>query len=149
MISSRPFLVACIAFLLAGVAAVPDAVAQPARLGNVVIAIPDVFPAAEGVALLVRQPDAEHRDVIVLRANADAEVLAASLAALARAKAETPYPTASEAIVITQFSVPGASPAMTARLNERLAELRGQSPTRIGDLGAGRWMEFELRPRAP
>lgn len=125
--------------------------AQSAAMRPVIVAVPEDFP--EGmvpggpqeniVAVTLREPG--QTDIVVLnREYATPAGLAAAIAGLKRGRARLPDPEKGVMVVTRAATQPRTSKArdvMVAALETVLA----QPPSRIGNLGPGRWFEFPAK----
>ncbi|HET6229085.1 MAG TPA: hypothetical protein VFE05_03335 [Longimicrobiaceae bacterium] len=104
--------------------------------------MPDSFPAAD-VRILVMRFASGKPDVVMLNhATVDADALAAGMALLRNMRREDPRP-ATDVVAVVQGFAPGQPGAHAAPgWATRLAELQAQPRSRIGNLGAGRWIEM-------
>ena len=105
---------------------------------SLVLALPDHFPAADAVSMLVRTPSL---DVVVLQpGDLSVEAAAMALSLLRRITAREPVPAGGSVIPITGYSmlVP-PDEAERARLAEALLRLERAPVSRLGDLAPGRW----------
>ncbi len=114
----------------------------PAQAGSprpIVVALPDVFPEVEARSLIVRTPE---RDMVVLRDDGTtSQTLLMSLSLLETLRTDEPRPEAGQVIPITGFAVRRApSEDKRRKVEATLRRLREAPPTRVGDLGPGRWI---------
>jgi hypothetical protein len=113
----------------------------------VAVAIPDVFPEAAGqgpqenvIAIILRSPD--HQDIVLLnRQHAAPTALASVISSLRRSRIATPNPGRGMMAVVRSGARPqaGRDNANFARV---LQAVREQPSSRIGNVGDGRWLEF-------
>ena len=105
---------------------------------SLVLALPDHFPAADAVSMLVRTPEL---DVVVLQpGDLSVEAAAMALSLLRRIAAREPVPAGGSVIPITGYSMlTPPDEAERARLAAALLRLERAPVSRLGDLVPGRW----------
>lgn len=109
------------------------------------VALVDALSVPNARAELIRFAEPGRSDLILLRADAaSVEDLAAALAALAAAESRRPTKpgTLSRTTIVSVGQIaPGAS-GLRLQAGEMLREVRRAPIARIGNLGRGRWSEF-------
>jgi hypothetical protein len=109
------------------------------------VAIPDTFPLPDARALIVRYASDDRPDVIVLNPTAATpDALAAALALLHDLYKERPAAPGRYLVATLKGFAPlgDPNPATLRRLASQLSALRAQPPSRIGNVGRGRWIEL-------
>lgn len=108
------------------------------------VAIADRFPVPDARALIVRYASVARPDVIILEpSQATPEALAAALALLRGLDRERPPAPGRFVVATLKGFAPLGEPNRAAlnHLATQLSALRAQPPSRIGNLGRGRWIE--------
>lgn len=117
--------------------------AQNERATAVQVAVPDSFPSREGRIVILRHASNAKRDVILLhRDHATPEALVSALATVRDLRRRWPRPPRDQVVTIATYTPHNLDPQLLQIAAERLAELRSQRVSRIGNLGAGRWIEM-------
>jgi hypothetical protein len=145
---AAPLRVAMVAALLS-----PGLVAaQFPATERVRVAIPDRFPLPDARAVVLRYGSSDKPDVIILEsARATPEALSAAVALLQTLRKQRTVAPGRYAMAVVKGFAPlrELSPQERTRLAAQLSQLRAGRVSRIGNLGPGRWGEFEYRlPRS-
>lgn len=115
-------------------------------VSRVQVALVDSLSAPSARAEVVRFASSERPPLILLKSvGSSPGDLATALAALERARgARTPPPgTVSRLTILGHSGIERASPQLIARADRMLREVTQRPVARIGNLGRGRWSEFD------
>jgi hypothetical protein len=108
------------------------------------LAMPHVYPDVEGRVTLLREPG---REIVVLSDTATPEDLGVAVRMLARFRRERGQPEQGRGhmIPIVGHVTQPLSPERRSALEAALEELRSRPFANVGNLGRGRWMQWNPR----
>lgn len=107
-----------------------------------VLAIVDSLPRHDAAALVVRYANDQREEVVVIRTGATPDAVLGAIAALERMRHANPTASDTRYAFITHSAPVGPVPAKTTERMTRYLNALGRRPiVRIGNLGAGRWIE--------
>ncbi|HEX7052036.1 MAG TPA: hypothetical protein VF188_17645 [Longimicrobiales bacterium] len=139
-----------VAVLVPVIRAVP-ALGQSGVMRPVIVAVPDVFPEEKVpgeprdnvVSVILRAPG--QTDIVVLNGEyATPAGLAAAINGLKRSRVAMANPERGTLLVLRTASPPRSRRALGTMV-AALAKIRAQPPSRVGDIGRGRWFEFPAK----